>query len=510
MGNATRRTYGHILKWTSFFGGIQIFSLLASLARNKIAAVLLGPMGLGFISLYNAAIKLLNESTNFGISFSAVRTVAEYADGSDDARLLSAVQTIRLWSVATALFGVVVCCLLSPFLSMIYFETPAEWGRFLLLSPIVFLLAVTGGELAILKGMRRLRQIAMQSVVNACACIFVTVPFFYLWGLDGIIPALIAVSVTTAITVLWFSFNLFPYRFSSPLRRVFHDGFGMLRMGVAFVFAGILGAGTEFVVRAFIMQIGSVADVGLYNAGYVITVTYASVIFTSMESDYFPRLSAVNRHKIKANDTVNRQIEVLMLLLSPLLSAFLLLLPIVLPLLYSTDFLVVTDMVRFGILSMMLRAIMLPMEYLSLAKGRSKVYLITEAFYDIAMVSAVTIGYYLEGLTGAGVGLLVASGLGLVFDCCVCKCFYRFFIDKSAIKIICIQFLMIIATYCVVVFSHGVCYWVFGGLCFLLSAIVSYCIFRRTNDTPPLFAHKLLIIKEIFVGIMRGWKKSRK
>ena len=233
------------------------------------------------------------------------------------------------------------------------------------------------------------------------------------------------------------------------------------------------------------MQIGSVADVGLYNAGYVITVTYASVIFTSMESDYFPRLSAVNRHKIKANDTVNRQIEVLMLLLSPLLSAFLLLLPIVLPLLYSTDFLVVTDMVRFGILSMMLRAIMLPMEYLSLAKGRSKVYLITEAFYDIAMVSAVTIGYYLEGLTGAGVGLLVASGLGLVFDCCVCKCFYRFFIDKSAIKIICIQFLMIIATYCVVVFSHGVCYWVFGGLCFLLSAIVSYCIFRRTNDTPP-------------------------
>ena len=199
MGNATRRTYGHILKWTSFFGGIQIFSLLASLARNKIAAVLLGPMGLGFISLYNAAIKLLNESTNFGISFSAVRTVAEYADGSDDARLLSAVQTIRLWSVATALFGVVVCCLLSPFLSMIYFETPAEWGRFLLLSPIVFLLAVTGGELAILKGMRRLRQIAMQSVVNACACIFVTVPFFYLWGLDGIIPALIAVSVMVMV-----------------------------------------------------------------------------------------------------------------------------------------------------------------------------------------------------------------------------------------------------------------------------------------------------------------------
>ena len=297
------------------------------------------------------------------------------------------------------------------FLSMIYFETPAEWGRFLLLSPIVFLLAVTGGELAILKGMRWLRQIAMQSVVNACACIFVTVPFFYLWGLDGIIPALIAVSVTTAITVLWFSFNLFSLSvlvaFAASVSRRFWDA----SHGRCFCFCRILGAGTEFVVRAFIMQIGSVADVGLYNAGYVITVTYASVIFTSMESDYFPRLSAVNRHKIKANDTVNHQIEVLMLLLSPLLSAFLLLLPIVLPLLYSTDFLVVTDMVRFGILSMMLRAIMLPMEYLSLAKGRSKVYLITEAFYDIAMVSAVTIGYYLEGLTGAGVGLLVASGL---------------------------------------------------------------------------------------------------
>ena len=72
-----KTAYDHIVKYTGLFGGIQGISLLAAIVRNKVVAELLGPIGMGIISLYNHTGSLLNNATNFGISFSAVRHIAE-------------------------------------------------------------------------------------------------------------------------------------------------------------------------------------------------------------------------------------------------------------------------------------------------------------------------------------------------------------------------------------------------------------------------------------------------
>ena len=66
---------------------------------------------------------------------------------------------------------------------------------------------------------------------------------------------------------------------------------------------------------------------GLYNAGYMITLTYAGMVFSAMESDYFPRLSGVNQDIKATNETVNKQMEVSLLLLSPMLAALIMSLP---------------------------------------------------------------------------------------------------------------------------------------------------------------------------------------
>ena len=75
-----------------------------------------------------------------------------------------------------------------------------------------------------------------------------------------------------------------------------------------------------------------------YNAGYMITMTYAGVIFSAMETDYFPRLSSVGNNVEDRNLLVNRQLEVSLLLISPLLILLMSTLPIALPLLYSDAF----------------------------------------------------------------------------------------------------------------------------------------------------------------------------
>jgi len=159
MANAKKEnTYGHILKYTSLFGGIQGLNVLIGLVRNKLVALILGPQGMGLISLFNTSVKLISDSTNLGLSMSGVRSVSEAFESNNQPRLHQTIMTIRLWSLLTALAGVFFAILLSPVLDSWTFNWGDHTLHYVLLSPIVGMMAITGGEMAILKATRHLRS----------------------------------------------------------------------------------------------------------------------------------------------------------------------------------------------------------------------------------------------------------------------------------------------------------------------------------------------------------------
>ena len=144
-------------------------------------------------------------------------------------------------------------------------------------------------------------------------------------------------------------------------------------------------------------------------------MVYAGMIFSAMETDYFPRLSGANNLTFTFNQIVNRQIEVTLLLISPLLTLFLLFQPQLICLLYSDKFLPALSMAQVLVLAMYVRAIRLPLEYIHLAKGDSKSYLLLESLYDVLLVLLVILGFWQGGLFGAGLGIAAAGFLNFVF-----------------------------------------------------------------------------------------------
>lgn len=482
MNKGEKTDYNHIIKYTGIFGGVQGITLLASILRNKLVAVLLGPGGMGLISVYNTVIKLLNDSTNLGISFSAVRNISEISAEENPARLEEFIRVVRSWSVLTGLFGMFVCIVLSSQLSYWTFDNYDYVSSFVWLSPVVALTAFSGGELAILKGVRKLRQVAFTSLLGALATLLVSVPLYYIWGVKGIIPSLVLAALALTWIVCSRSFALYPFRWPGSWKKDISSGTGMVRLGVSFILAGILGSGVEYVIRAFMLRTGSIDAVGLYNAGYAVTVTYAGMVFTAMETDYFPRLSAVNRDVIQRNLVVNRQIEVAVLLIAPLLVAFLVFLPFILPLLYSSKFLPVIGMAECATLGMFFRAVALPIAYISLARGDSFVYFILELVYDVCFVGLIIWGFELYGLAGTGVAISIASfaDLLIIYFCARWK--YKFRISKSVFGLFFLQIPWGIAAFSLTFLEKGIGVWAGSIACFLLSAAISlYLLHKKTS-----------------------------
>lgn len=474
----TGSSYNHILKYTSAFGGIEGLNILIGLVRNKLVAIMLGPEGMGLIALFNSTIKFLSDSTNCGIPMSAVRNISAAYDKNNPDNLKDTISTVRTFSLLVAVIGMLLCVISSPLLSYITFSGNNHAFDFILLSPIIAMMAITGGEIAVLKGVRQLSKLAKVQILTVLSALFVSVPLYYYFGLKGILPSLLLISVASMLVTIMYSYQLYSPKIKISKKIIYNEN-GILKLGFAFVIVGILGSGADLIIRLFINHTSSLATVGLYNAGYMITVTYAGMVFSAMETDYFPRLSAVGNDINRQNLTINRQIEVSLLIISPMLVFFMVALPILLPLLYSGKFIPVMGMIQIVIIAMYFRAIKLPIEYIPLAKGDSKVYLFLESVYDIVVVLLVIFGFSLWRLTGAGIALTISGFLEFIMLLAYSRYKYRYKVTKSVVLYSLIQIPIGLLAYAVTYIANPLYYLIAATFLFIISTIISLRILHH-------------------------------
>ena len=489
-------SYGHVLKYTSVFGGVQGLNILVSLVRNKIVAMLLGPEGMGLASLFQTTVNFISQSTNLGVSFSAVRNVSELFDTGDEARIAHFIKVVRAWSLLTGLVGMLLCILIGPMLSNLTFSWGNHTLHFVLLSPLVALLAVTGGETAILKGARQLKSLAVIQVYGMLSALVIAIPIYYFFGQSGIVPVMVLMGLTMLLLTIQRSYRLYPLHLTGA-KGVLGEGMGMVRLGVAFTLAGVLGSGAEFIIRTYLNNVADLKTVGLYNTGYILTMTYAGLVFSAMETDFFPRLSAVNSQWQNCNDIINKQIEVSLLLISPMLVAAQFAIPFVIPILFTTKFMPVVDMVRILLLAIYLRAIKLPISYLPLAKGDSLSYLFLEAVYDILVVLLVIWGYSHWQLLGTGVAITISAVFDyfMIMGYSYLKFHYR--PTASVLGYSLLHLSLGVVAFLLATFTDGWQWWIGGLLVFIMTTVA----------TLYTFYHKVALWNKLMSNLKRRFSR---
>ena len=408
-------TYDHIVKYTGFLGGIQVLTLLVGVIRNKLAAVLLNTVGVGLSSLYQNVLNFMQNTSGLGISFSSIKEISEFYGRGDAEAIARHVCVVRTWGVWTGLAGMLLCVLLSPLISFCAFDDFSHSSAICLLSPVVVFMSVTAAELAVLKAVRRLKRVALISVFSALAALFSTIPFYYCWGMRGIVPALLLSSFGVMAVHLYFSVRVYPWKVGLWDKGNFRAGWGMVCLGVPYILANVVNAAMGMGLGLFIASSGSLSDVGLYNMGYNLIFMYAGIIFTAVDTDYFPRLAAVGNDTEWMNVVINRQIKVGVLLMSPFLVLFVLAMPIVVRILYSEAFLPMVGMAICASMHLFFKSMTLPVAYISLARGDALMFLCMEVAYDVFMAACVMVGYVYYGVLGTGIALALAG----VFDWCM-------------------------------------------------------------------------------------------
>lgn len=480
--------YNVVLKATSFFGGVQGINILLNIVRTKIVALLLGPEGVGLNAIYNETRETLHGTTNLGLDVSGVRGVSRAyeemlsASGEEERlalreKISDEVRVLRSWVLLLALFGTFLCMVCAAPLSLFTFgDYNHTWG-YVILSPAVGFSTVTCGELAVLKGLRRLKWIATVSLLNVIAGLIVTIPIYYVWGIDGVLAALVALFFVSMLLACYYSNKA--ERFSVIFaKRELRKGSKMLTVGFNFVVCSIIGHLSLLGIQAYLNNVASLGMVGLYNSGYALTMTYAGMVFAAMESDYFPRLSGVITDVVERADTVLKQQDVAVMLITPLLAGMIVALPLLAPLLLTGQFDAIIPMTQITTVGLLFRAVYLPNAYMSLAAGDNKTFLFinTVGAVDILLV---LVGYHYYGLTGMGVALTVQNGIDMVLVMCISKWKYGVNFTWSRMFSLCVYAALLFLTYTFCCMLDGWQYWVTGMVLTALTVVYSYSRYKR-------------------------------
>ena len=196
------------MKATSIFGGVQVFNILISVIRSKFIAILLGPAGMGISGLLLSTTGLINSLTNFGLGISAVRDIARANETDDPKKISRVVSVFRKLVWITGLLGMAVTLILSPYLSEITFGNKDYTIGFMLLSCTLLFTQFISGQDVLLQGMRKISELAKANLLGSLFGLLTSIPLYYVYGIKGIIPAIIISTIITFIITWYFARSL--------------------------------------------------------------------------------------------------------------------------------------------------------------------------------------------------------------------------------------------------------------------------------------------------------------
>lgn len=397
-----QHTYAQILKSSMIIGGSSIVNIALGIIRTKAMAVLLGPSGVGLMGLFGSIADLTQTLAGMGINSSGVRQIAESAGSGETERIARTAIVLRRIAALLGLFGATLLVAFSKPVSSITFGTDQHAGAVALLAIAVFFTSVSGGNVALIQGLRRIPDLARISIFGAVFSTASSIPVIYFLRENGIVPSLISIAAMSMLTSWWYSRKVEIQSILMAVSQVRTEAAALLKLGLAFMGSGLLSMGSAYVVRMIIVRTTGLQAAGIYQSAWTVGGLYVAFILQSMGADFYPRLTAVSRDNNLCNRLVNEQAQISLLLAGPGVIATLTFAPLVIALFYSAKFAAAVNLLRWICLGMTLRVISWPMGFILLAKGEQQLFFWTEVAATFVHVGLAWLCIAQFSLDGAG------------------------------------------------------------------------------------------------------------
>jgi O-antigen/teichoic acid export membrane protein len=430
-----------ILKSSSIIGGASFITILIGLLKFKFLAVLLGPEGIGLMGLLTTIMATGATFFGMGLGVSGVRELVlnnENIEKSDLVRkaLLSA-------NFLLGLLALFIICIFRSELSEWFFQSADQQNVICVIAVGVFFSLLLTSQTTVLQGFRKITELAKVKVIGALASTLIGLVIIWQFGKFGLPFFIVTVPLVTCFVAFYYSRKLprltnltFSFKQLKPQWQ------RMFSLGFALMLTSLMVVGSQLMVRYILIQELGIELVGYFQAAWTISMTYITFVLGAMAADYYPRLTQQIHRQDESNRLVNEQTEIAIIFAAPVLLAMLSFAPLIIHLLYSSEFTDSVEILRWQVFGDILKIISWPLGFIILAKGYSKLFFCVELLWCASYVLLVFFGIHALGIEITGYAFAVAYLIYLSVVYFVTRKINSFQWTKNNIKLILLLILM--------------------------------------------------------------------
>ena len=412
-------------------GSAQALSIILSIVRMKVLAVLLGPSGVGLFSIYVNLTEMITQTAGLGMGSSGVREIAS-ARG-EEATLSRVRRVLFAAHLVQGTLALLAVWLLRLPISTWLFGDAAHATEVGLVGVAILLGLLAATQTALLQGLRHIGDLSRVTVFGAAAATAAGLGAVWGWGELGLIWFLVAQPLATVLVAVYFTRQL-PKPTSHRLtpQEIWHIWKPMARLGVAFMLGGIATTGTLLLVRGRISQELGLEAAGHFAAAWGITMTYVGFLLSAMGTDYYPRLAEVIKNNAATSQLINDQMQLGLAIGGPILLLMLGWAPWIIHLFYSKEFDAAVSLLQWQTVGNVFKLAGWPLGFSNIAAGRASIFFFSQISFNVIFLLIVWPTLGSVGIYSAGPAFITAYVVGFVINITLVRRYHSFRMEHQS------------------------------------------------------------------------------
>ena len=367
-------------------GSAQVSEILISIFRMKVLAILLGPSGIGLLSIYYSFLSVVQQTAGLGMASSGVQKIAS---SSNDRASLSRVRRVLFAAhLIQGILAMIAVWLLRERIAIWLFGDALRAKEVGIIGIAILLCLLGSAQTALLQGLRKISDLGRVTVIGAFVGTLTGLAAVWLQGENGLVWLVLLQPLAAVFIALRYTRRLpKPTAVSLTIFETWEVWKPMVKLGVAFMLGGLATAATLLIVRGHISQELGLDAAGHFAAAWGVTMTYVGFLLGAMAADYYPRLAQVIDDKAAAVRLINDQAQLGLAIGGPVLLLMIGLAPWVVTLLYSSAFEPAAKLLQWQMIGNVLKLASWAISFSIVAAARGKTFFLMELSFNIVFIS---------------------------------------------------------------------------------------------------------------------------
>ena len=391
-------------------GSAQVVSILISIFRMKVLAVLLGPSGVGLLSIYHSFLDMGQQTAGLGMGSSGVREIASMR--KNKATLSRVRRVIFVAHLIQGTLAMIAVWLLRERIAIWLFGDDIRVTEVGLIGIAILIGLLASAQIALLQGLRKIADLGRVTVISHFFGSLAGLTAVWLHGENGLIWFILVQPIASVLTALHYTRRLpNPLAESLSFIETWDVWKPMAKLGAAFMLGGLATAATLLLVRGRISQEFGLEAAGHFAAAWGITMIYVGFLLGAMGADYYPRLTEIIHNKAAAVRLMNDQAQLGLAIGGPVLLVLIGLAPWVITILYSAEFGPAVSLLQWQTIGNVFKIASWSIGFSIAAASRGKTFLLVQLNFNILFLLMLWPTLESFGIIAAGPAFTIAYAL---------------------------------------------------------------------------------------------------